>query len=262
MTELRTAYEGQAADWARGPSPLYDALALRIVQPFASRVRGATVLDAGAGTGAVCRALVRVGASAVALDSSADMLSHIGGAALLAVVGDLCSPPFLDGTFDAAVSAFAISHVDTPGLALSELRRVVRPGGLIVAAVFAAEPSNLSKDVIHTVAAQYGYEPPAWYVHLKTRTEPLSNTPDLLRACSLAAGLQEVVVDEVVVDSVLTAPDQVVEYRAGMAHLAPFVRSLNEGERERFRRDAVNAVSHGGQPVRPRILIMSSRAPA
>src|ERR1019366_5814282 len=201
LTELRTAYDGSGAAWARGPSRLFDLLANRVIERFAAHLRGATVLDVGAGTGAVSRTLQRAGASPVAVDASADMLAHVGDSALLTVVGDICSLPFLDDTFDAAVSAFVISHVDDPVRALAEMRRVVRAPGLIVAAVFGAASANASKDVIHDLAVQYGFEPPAWYRHLKAQTEPLSNTPDLLRGCAHSASLEAVVVDDIDVDS-------------------------------------------------------------
>jgi SAM-dependent methyltransferase len=189
------------------------------------------------------------------------MLAHVGDSALLTVVGDVCSLPFLDATFDAAVSAFAISHVDDPVRALAEMRRVVRAPGLIVAAVFGAA-ANASKDVINEVAVQYGFEPPDWYRHLKAQTEPLTNTPDLLRGCANAAGLETVVVDDIEVDSEISTPGDIVDYRVGMAHLAPFVNSLTAVQRERFLRDATSAVRERGQPIRPRVLIMSSRCPA
>jgi SAM-dependent methyltransferase len=262
LTELPTAYDGSGDAWARGASRLYDRLARCIIEPFSTQVRGAMVLDAGAGTGAVCRALRGAGASAVAVDSSADMLAHIGDAARHAVAGDLYSLPFRDASFDGACSAFTISHLDRPARALRELRRVIRPSGLLVVAVFGAAPTNASRDVIYDVAADYGFAPPAWYIHLKTHTEPLTNTPTLLLACSREAGLDRVTIDDVVIDSELSSPDEVVAYRTGMAQLAPFVNALSVTRREGFLRDAATAVRDRGQPVRPRVLIMSSRASA
>jgi hypothetical protein len=109
---------------------------------------------------------------------------------------------------------------------------------------------------------QYGFEPPDWYRHLKAQTEPLTNTPDLLRGCANSAGLETVVVDDIEVDSEISTPGGIVDYRVGMAHLAPFVASLTAVQRERFLRDATSAVRERGQPIRPRVLIMSSRCPA
>jgi SAM-dependent methyltransferase len=262
LTELRTAYDGSGDAWERGASLLYDRLARCIVEPFGAHLRGATVLDAGAGTGAVCRALRSAGASAVAVDSSADMLAHVGGAARGCVAGDLYALPFRDATFDGVCSAFTISHLDHPARALRELQRVVHSAGLLVVAVFGAAPTNASRDVIYDVAEDYGFVPPAWYIHLKTHTEPLTNTPALLLACSREAGFDYVTIDDIVIDSDLSSPDDVVAYRTGMAQLAPFVSALSGAQRERFLRDAVTAVRDRGQPVRPRVLIMSSRASA
>ena len=58
---------------------------------------------------------------------SPDMLGEVGEAAVLAVAGDMCALPFTDRCFDAAVSGFAISHIDAPERALDEMRRVIRP---------------------------------------------------------------------------------------------------------------------------------------
>lgn len=262
MNHLLNAYEGSGSAWARGPSILYDRLALRIVQPHAERFGGMLVLDAGAGTGAACRALSRAGALPVALDTSVDMLAQIGDAALVAVAGDICAAPFLDASFGAAISTFAISHVDTPARALTELRRVVKPAGLVVAAVFGTAPPNASKDVIDRVATEHGYVPPPWYVHVKTHTEPLTNTPSALRACGGAAGLGGVNVDDITVDSGMDSADAIVRYRIGMAHLAPFVDSLNPASRERFVDEACAAVGRCGQGLALRVLVLSGDVPA
>jgi ubiquinone/menaquinone biosynthesis C-methylase UbiE len=259
LSELRGVYDGAGAAWSRGPSRLYDRLAQRIVESTGNSLRGCLVLDAGAGAGAVSRALRDAGATPIALDSSADMLAQIGSATP-AIVGDMCTQPFLDASFDAAVSAFTISHLENPEQALLETRRVVRPHGLVIAAVFGATSSNASKDAVDRIAAEYGFVAPAWHETLKTRTEPLTNVPERLRACAEAAGLRRVSIDDVIVDSGLDSPQALVEYRIGMAHLAPFVSSLAPRERRLFIRRATAEVAHSGQAIRPRVLILSSRA--
>jgi ubiquinone/menaquinone biosynthesis C-methylase UbiE len=260
VTELRRAYERAGDAWAGGPSRLYDRLALRVVGSAGEQLRDSLVLDAGAGTGAVCRALAGAGATAIALDASADMLAHIGNAALLSVVGDICAQPFLAASFDAAVSAFTISHLDSPERALIEMRRVVKERGLVVAAVFGAAPSNASKDVVDQVAADHGFVAPTWHETLKTRTEPLTNTPELLHSCAEAAGLASIAVEDITVDPGLDSPMAMVEYRLGMAHFAAFVGSLAAAKREALVREATAEVGRRGQAIRPRVLILSSRA--
>lgn len=262
MSDLRTAYQGRGDAWARGPSLLYDRLAVRIIETAALPLRDALVLDAGAGTGAICRVLTDARATAIALDTSADMLAHVGDAALHAVVGDICSLPFLDGSFDAVISAFSVSHVSSPERALAEMGRVVKPSGWIIAAVFGAAPPSAAKDVIDEVARAYGYQPPSWYVQFKTVTEPMSNTPERLRTLAQTAGLADAAVEDITIDSALESPEELVEYRTGMAHLAPFVSSLAREQRDRFVGDAVAAVRARGQALMVRVLILSSRPPA
>jgi SAM-dependent methyltransferase len=256
------AYQGAAVAWARGPAVMYDRLASLAIAGAAATLRGARVVDVGAGTGALSRALRTVGAIPVAVDTSIDMLSHIDDAAVMPVVGDMCALPFRDGRFDAAVSGFAISHIDTPERALAEMHRVVRPRGHVIAAVFGKAPDGASQDAVDEVARDFGFEPPAWYIGLKTRTEPLSNTPALLAARAEAACLEDIVVADVIADSGLETPESITAYRTGLAHIAPFVGALPSARRTEFFARAVAAVRDLGQPVRPRVLILSSRVPA
>jgi len=261
VSELRLAYEGAGAAWARGPSRLYDRLAGLVVESLGVDLRGRVVLDVGAGTGAPCRALAAAGATAIAFDASADMLTHTRGSAMLAVIGDMLSLPFLDGSFDAALAGFSISHILAPERALAEMRRVVRPAGAVVASVFGASPLNASKEIVDEVAGEFGYRRPEWYAVLKADAEPRSNTPELLASSASAAGLVDVEVRDVIVDSGIETPEAIVEYRIGMAHLAPFVASLDDQRRTVFLRRALGEVRRRGQPVTPRVLILSSRAP-
>ncbi len=261
-TAPRNAYQGVAAAWADGPALLYDRLASIAIARVAEQLHNQVVLDVGAGTGALCRALRDAGAIPVALDTSRDMLGCIGDATALSIAGDMCALPFPDGCFDAAVSGFAISHIEAPRDALREMRRVVRPHGCVVAAVFGEVRSNASKDAVDEVAREFGYRPPDWYVQLKTQTEPLSNTPALLAACAESAGLEAIDVADVIADSGLETPEAIAAYRTGLAHVAPFVASLGDERRCEFNDRAVAAVRERGQPVRPRILVLSSRVPA
>jgi len=45
--------------------------------------------------------------------------------------GDAQNLPFVDGTFDAAIIAFALCTIPDPARALEEAHRVVRPGGVL-----------------------------------------------------------------------------------------------------------------------------------
>lgn len=260
--EVTTGYEGVARAWASGPARLYDRLAEEIVSAYPGGVRDHHVLDIGAGTGAVSRAVIRLGGRATAVDSADDMVAHMRAHGLTAVSGDLLSLPFDDRAFGGAVAAFSISHVDDPVRALQEARRVVRAGGVVMAGLFAARPANVSKEIVDGVAEQFGFVPPSWYQRLKRDLEPMTNTPQGLSATAGRAGLDDILIVEREVSTGIRGPAEVVASRIGMAHLAPFVATLDSTRRAEFIAAAVAAVARNPQPLRPVVLIMSGRVRA
>ncbi|HUQ63760.1 MAG TPA: methyltransferase domain-containing protein [Acidimicrobiales bacterium] len=64
-------------------------------------------------------------------------------------VADALALPTRSGAFDAILAKDVIEHVDDVMLALSELRRSVRPGGVLLATVPRAIPRAVWDDVTH-----------------------------------------------------------------------------------------------------------------
>lgn len=99
---------------------------------------GETVLDLAAGTGTSSEPLADAGVKVVPCDLSTGMLT-VGKRRrpdLPFTAGDATSLPFADGVFDAVTISFGLRNVvDTVG-ALTEMRRVTRPGGRIVVCEF------------------------------------------------------------------------------------------------------------------------------
>jgi SAM-dependent methyltransferase len=98
---------------------------------------GAVVLDAGSGPGAyVPGVLARVGAGGrvVALDLSLERARAVPySPRVTRVQGDVTALPFRDGSFDVAMAMHMLYHLADVGLAAAELRRVLRPGGVLLA---------------------------------------------------------------------------------------------------------------------------------
>ena len=106
---------------------------------LAGDVAGRRILDAGCGSGPLFAALRDRGAIVTGIDNSAGMLRlarrRLGDGADLRVA-DLGSPlPYPDDTFDDVVAALVLHYLEDWGPALAELRRVLRPGGRLIASV-------------------------------------------------------------------------------------------------------------------------------
>ncbi len=90
---------------------------------------GERALDVAAGTGSITRLLRQSGADVVSLDQSAQMLTeaeHRGAAGVRAGAERL---PFVDASFDLVTFGYLLRYVDDLPAALTELARVLRPGG-------------------------------------------------------------------------------------------------------------------------------------
>ncbi|MGW0790468.1 class I SAM-dependent methyltransferase [Streptomyces sp. NPDC002911] len=133
-THVQEFFSARAAQWdSRFPDdgPAYAAAVSELgLRP------GAAVLDAGCGTGRALPALrtaVGPGGTVLGADLTPAMLQvalragrEASGALLLA---DAARLPLRAGALDAVFAAGLISHLSHPGTGLSELARVVRPGG-------------------------------------------------------------------------------------------------------------------------------------
>jgi SAM-dependent methyltransferase len=94
----------------------------------------ARVLEVGGGPGEVAERIGReFGAEVVMVDSSPRMVDLARARGVDARIGDVQKLPFADGEFDCAVAAWMLYHVEDLDRGLSELRRVLRPGGRLVA---------------------------------------------------------------------------------------------------------------------------------
>jgi demethylmenaquinone methyltransferase/2-methoxy-6-polyprenyl-1,4-benzoquinol methylase len=116
---------------------------------------GDRVLDVATGTGMVAQALVRrYGCTVVGLDQSPEMLS--GAQAKLdrdsqlasnieLVRGEAESMPFTDREFDHLTFTYLMRYVEDPAATLTELARVVKPGGRIASLEFMLPPNPIAR---------------------------------------------------------------------------------------------------------------------
>jgi SAM-dependent methyltransferase len=138
---VRVAYDEVADTYAerfRTTEPELP-LELAMVEHFASLLTGnRRVLDAGCGAGRMLPLLAELGCVAEGVDLSPEMVrrgrsDHPEFVTQVASITDL---PFEDSSFDGVFSWYSTIHGDDEALAtaLSEFRRVLRPGGLVLVA--------------------------------------------------------------------------------------------------------------------------------
>lgn len=113
-----------------GYHELLDELETSFVERFG---RGKTILEVGCGTGLVLTRLVRFAKSAQGIDLSPGMLKHAEARGLDVREGSATDIPFPDASFDVTCSFKVLSHVPDIETALSEMARVTRPGGTVIA---------------------------------------------------------------------------------------------------------------------------------
>jgi SAM-dependent methyltransferase len=246
----------RAEPWANGPARVYARLAEALLARCPLPLRGALLLDAGAGTGAVSAAAVAAGARVVAADVALDMLLHERGRRPPAAAADVLALPLRDGCVDVAAGAFLLNHLADPGAALDELGRVVRPGGAVLAATFAARSSDALKSGVDAVLDTHGYRPPLWYRRLKGELEPLTATAGRLAAVARRAGMRDARVEEVEVELGTLGPGELAAYRLGMPAVSGFLESLDPDRRTRVWEEARRAAG-AAQPYVVRMLVLS-----
>src|SRR5258705_9206814 len=133
---------------------IFEPYAPDLVNRLASRSL-TRVLEIAAGTGVVTRTLASVlpeHVSIVATDLNQSMLDHASALGIKRPVewrqADAMQLPFQDGTFDAVACQFGVMFFPDKAKALSEVYRVLRPGGVLIFNVWDRLEENEVADTV------------------------------------------------------------------------------------------------------------------
>lgn len=125
--EVRARFDSLHARFKREVAS--DDVRLRAVREVLNPLRGTAVLDLGCGKGRFASRLAAEGARVIGLDLSQAMLTAATG--LSRVRGTASRLPFTDQAFDSVIAIEVIEHLPSVEQALAEVRRVLRPGGIV-----------------------------------------------------------------------------------------------------------------------------------
>lgn len=211
--------------------------------------QGAHWLDVGCGTGVFTELLLDTCAPAAvaAIDPAARQIDYahqrLSARSVEVRVGDARQLPFADHTFDIVASALAINFVPEPMRALSEMRRVCRPGGCVAGYVWDFAGGRSSAWPIRLGLRQIGVAVP-----------PIPGTDDTsieaLRAMFANAGLGAIATHSIEVTLTFASfEDYWCSQTPAFAPQGSIVRSLPDAERLQLKeivRAALPANSDGG----------------
>ena len=122
---------------------------------------GKHVLDIGCGAGHSTALIKTAGATVVGVDAAQGLVDYANEtfAGIDFQVGGLEELAFGDDEFDVVFAANSVQYAADLGVALRELRRVCKPGGLIVAGLF-GPPEAVSYKPVLDALGQFMPKPP------------------------------------------------------------------------------------------------------
>jgi len=222
-----SAYERFMGRWSRAVGGMF----LEWLAP----PKGAQWLDVGCGTGAFTELVLGACSpeSVVGIDPSPEQVEY--AASLLGAhkasfrVADALQLPFPDSSFDVVASALVLNFVSDRPRALAEMRRTVKPGGLVAGYVWDFAGGRATGAPLSKSLRAIGIEPP-------TTPGTKDTSIEALRSLFAAAGLEGVETRQIeIAPTYSNLEDFWTSQTASVSPTARFIQALPERDRLRLR---------------------------
>lgn len=155
--------EIQKKSWGLfAPLEIFTTISAATLVKFSQIKSKDSVLDVGCGTGVVAITAARLGATVSAIDLSPALIEHAKKNISIANVqvnvqeGDVESLPYPDNSFDAVLSQFGHMFAPRPQIAIHEMLRVLKPGGVIA---FSTWPPDLFVGRLFSLVGKFSPPP-------------------------------------------------------------------------------------------------------
>ncbi|MBB3391611.1 ubiquinone/menaquinone biosynthesis C-methylase UbiE [Rhizobium sp. BK275] len=241
------AYEASMGRWSR-----------RLADPFlafAGVPSHGRVLDAGCGTGSLTLALsTHPELTAIeALDFEENFVAALRARTddtrISARQGDVCALPYEDKSFDAAYSLLVLHFVSNAEEAITEMRRVLKPGATAAAAVWSHDGMPSWRLFWNTIRA---IEPEAEGNGIPSGPRPMTAEGEL-RALFESAGFADVAEARLtMIMDYANFEDFYLPKVYGQGRFSAFFEALPEARRERLREALKAAYLDGRSEDGPR----------
>src|SRR5919106_958952 len=227
---LARIYSAQARTYAEHWSPIIRTAGRRLLESLPSR-EAKRILDVGTGAGAHLLDLRRLAPHSwiLGVDRSAGMLELASAHGLPLALMDGMDLALRDEGFDLAVMIFVLFHLDDPVVALRNVRRVLRPGGMLGTVTWAEDPDPQASRLWEAEIDALGASDPDPI----PRKHELMNTTDKVAALLADAGLTPLRLWLERLEHTWSV-DSLVALHTGYGRLKRKLDSLDPGTREAF----------------------------
>jgi len=137
-TDVKAFFDRVASDWDTMRIAYYDERVIDRLGEFADLTPDMVVADVGTGTGFVAAGIaprvarvIGIDISERILDVARSNLDELGIDNVELREGDITALPIPDDSVDAAFANMVLHHAEDPAAMLTEMARVVRPGGVV-----------------------------------------------------------------------------------------------------------------------------------
>ena len=136
--DVKAFFDRVASDWDTMRIAYYDERVIERLGEFADLTPDMVVADVGTGTGFVAAGIAPSVARVIGIDISERILDvarhnldELGIDNVDLREGDITALPLADDSVDAALANMVLHHAEEPAAMLTEMARVVRPGGVV-----------------------------------------------------------------------------------------------------------------------------------
>lgn len=240
MKRMAQAYGKRSKAYAFILEPTLQPMAAEILRIGAVSKRD-RVMDLATGTGLIARAAALVSSSVIGVDISPGVLvaaRESSAGDIPFVVADAGALPFGDRSFDLVTCGLGLSHFPDVVRALGEVRRVLCPGGRLVASTWGSEEDDQSFSAALDVLDRYWETNP--FAELLDE-ETWANSE---QGCEVLqrTGFAEVRATTIPLSGIYRNPCAAVEWAFAWPLIGEYVDSLDPTTRNTLRAEATAAV--------------------